>query len=96
MGRVTLPYLDHNTTGDGQITVEPGVPDSSSVALHPDLQTALFGLLGPWLNLNQPHREKGVKLTTKYKYDLSPVVGGVSPGSCSVGYTVVSRLATEN
>lgn len=44
-------YLDHDAAGDGQVAVEPGVPDAAAVALHPDLQTALLRPLRPRLHL---------------------------------------------
>ena len=53
-----LSYLDHNAAGDGQISVEPGVPDAPSVALHPHLETPQPGLLRPGFDLNHQSMEE--------------------------------------
>lgn len=52
-------YLDHNTARDGQVAVEPGVPDAAAVALHADLQTALLRPLRPRLHLIQRRHQRG-------------------------------------
>ena len=48
----TASALDHDSAGHGQVAVEPGAPDASSVALHRHLEEALLGLLRPRFDLD--------------------------------------------
>lgn len=58
-------YLDHDAASDGQISVEPGVPDPTPVTLNADLVAALLGPLRPRLHLEGWERVRKASLPTR-------------------------------
>jgi hypothetical protein len=38
--KLTVRSFDDDTTGQGEVAIEPGVPDSTAIRLHPDLQVS--------------------------------------------------------
>lgn len=42
---------DQNTSTDAKVTVKPGMPEASAVALDSQLDTAAGTALAPWLDL---------------------------------------------
>lgn len=47
----SVGLLEQNSTGEGQITIEPSMPDAATIALSTDLQISTLGLLGDELEL---------------------------------------------